>query len=116
MPAEDRHRRSSRTGAATPALLKGLIFGPDDEGMHRATPGGVGGCTGLTGPRLRSSTGMTLTLPSVSAGEVEGALVGRPAPLRAPGGRSAGPARGQADGDELDRREVAEAVQRARPL
>ena len=31
--AENRHRRASHTRAATPALLKGLIFGPDDRAM-----------------------------------------------------------------------------------
>jgi hypothetical protein len=31
--ATNRHRRASRTRAVTPALLKGLIFGPDDRAM-----------------------------------------------------------------------------------
>src|SRR5919106_1113025 len=31
--AENGHRRASRTRAATPALLKGLIFGPDGKAM-----------------------------------------------------------------------------------
>ena len=31
--AQNRHRRASHTRAATPALLKGLIFGPDDKAM-----------------------------------------------------------------------------------
>jgi site-specific DNA recombinase len=39
--AENRHLRASRTRAATPALLKGLIFGPD----------GTAGCTASTAPR-----------------------------------------------------------------
>ena len=34
--AESAHRRASRTRAATPALLKGLIIGPDGKAMEKA--------------------------------------------------------------------------------
>ena len=49
--AQNRHRRASHTRAATPALLKGLIFGPDDRAMAPSLRESAAGSIGSIGPR-----------------------------------------------------------------
>jgi site-specific DNA recombinase len=71
--AENRHRRASRTRAATPALLKGLIFGPDDKAMAPSHT------------RRRGRLYRFCPIRSVPAGEVEAAVINQiRALLRAP--------------------------------
>jgi site-specific DNA recombinase len=116
--AENAHRRASGTRAATPALLKGLIIGPDDKAM-------VPSHTRRRG-RLyrfyRTATSLKLghcacPIRAVPAGEVEAAVINQiRALLRSPEivvriWRAA-----QRAGEALDEREVVEALQRLDPL
>ena len=74
--AQNRHRRASHTRAATPALLKGLIFGPDDRLMapsHTRSRGRVYRF-------YRTATSLKLChgecpIRAVPAGEVEAAVI-----------------------------------------
>jgi site-specific DNA recombinase len=116
--AENRRRRACHTRAATPALLKGLIIGPDDKAM-------VPSHTRRRG-RLyrfyRTATSLKLghcacPIRAVPAGEVEAAVINQiRALLRSPeiGVRIWRAA--QRAGEALDEREVVEALQRLDPL
>jgi hypothetical protein len=116
--AENRHRRASRTRAATPALLKGLIIGPDGKAMvpSHARRGG----------RLyrfyRTTTALKLghdacPIRSVPAGEVEAAVIGQiRALLRAPEVVVRTWRAAYLEDQGIDEREVVEALQRLDPL
>jgi len=74
--AENRHRRASRTRAATPALLKGLIFGPDDKAMAPSHTRRRGRLYRF----YRTATGLKLghgecPIRAVPAGDVEGMVI-----------------------------------------
>ena len=55
--SENAHHRASRTRATTPALLKGLIVGPDGQVMAPSHTRAAAGCIGSTAPRPPSSSG-----------------------------------------------------------
>lgn len=115
---ENRHRRASRTRAATPALLKGLIFGPDDKAMAPSHTRKRGRLYRF----YRTTTALKLgheacPIRSVPAGEVEAAVIGQiRVLLRAPEVIVRAWRAARADGDEIDEREVVEALQRLDPL
>jgi site-specific DNA recombinase len=116
--AENAHRRASRTRAATPALLKGLIFGPDARAM-------VPSHTRRRG-RLyrfyRTTTALKLghdacPIRSVPAGDVEAAVIGQiRALLRAPEVVVRVWRAAYLEDQGIDEREVVEALQRLDPL
>jgi site-specific DNA recombinase len=116
--AENAHRRASRTRAATPALLKGLIFGPDGRAM-------VPSHTRRRG-RLyrfyRTTTALKLgheacPIRSVPAGDVEAAVIGQiRALLRAPEVVVRTWRAAYLENQEVDECEVIEALQRLDPL
>jgi site-specific DNA recombinase len=116
--AENRHRRASRTRAATPALLKGLIFGPDGKAMAPSHTRRRGRLYRF----YRTTTALKLgheacPIRSVPAGGVEAAVINQVrALLRAPEVVVRTWRAGKADGDEIDEREVVEALQRLDPL
>jgi site-specific DNA recombinase len=116
--AENRQRRASRTRAATPALLKGLIFGPDAKAMAPSHTRRRGRLYRF----YRTATSLKLghsgcPIRAVAAGEVEAAVINQVrALLRSPEivvrvWRAA-----QLDGEAVDEREVVEALQRLDPL
>jgi site-specific DNA recombinase len=116
--AQNRHRRASRTRAATPALLKGLIFGPDGKAMAPSHTRRRGRLYRF----YRTATSLKLghsecPIRAVAAGEVEAAVINQVrALLRSPEivvrvWRAA-----QLDGEAVDEREVVEALQRLDPL
>jgi hypothetical protein len=116
--AENAHRRASRTRAATPALLKGLIFGPDGKAMAPSHTRRRGKLYRF----YRTATSLKLghgacPLRSVPAGDVEAAVIGQlRALLRAPEvvvrvWRAACLA-----DDRIPERAVVEALQRLDPL
>jgi site-specific DNA recombinase len=116
--AENRHLRASRTRAATPALLKGLIFGPDGKAMAPSHTRRRGRLYRF----YRTTTALKLgheacPIRSVPAGGVEAAVIGQArALLRSPEVVVRTWRAGKADGDEIDEREVVEALQRLDPL
>jgi site-specific DNA recombinase len=116
--AENAHRRGSRMRAATPALLKGLIFGPDGKAMAPSHTRRRGRLYRF----YRTATSLKLAhsacpMRAVPAGEVEAAVINQiRILLRAPEivvrvWRAA-----QLDGQEIDEREVVQALQRLDPL
>jgi site-specific DNA recombinase len=116
--AENAHRRGSRARAATPALLKGLIFGPDGKAMAPSHTRRRGRLYRF----YRTATSLKLAhsacpMRAVPAGEVEAAVINQiRILLRAPEivvrvWRAA-----QLDGQEIDEREVVQALQRLDPL
>jgi hypothetical protein len=116
--AENAHRRASRTRAATPALLKGLIIGPDGKAMAPSHTRRRGRLYRF----YRTATSLKLghsecPIRAVAAGEVEAAVINQVrALLRSPEivvrvWRAA-----QLDGEAVDEREVVEALQRLDPL
>jgi hypothetical protein len=116
--AENAHRRASLTRAVTPALLKGLIFGPDGKAM----PPSHTRRRGRLYRFYRTATSLRLChgacpIRAVPAGEVEAAVVNQiRILLRAPEivvrvWRAA-----QLDGETIDEREVVDALQRLDPL
>ena len=116
--AENAHRRASHTRAATPALLKGLIFGPDGRAMAPSHTRRRGRLYRF----YRTATSLKLChgacpIRAVPAGEVEAAVINQiRALLRSPEivvrvWRAA-----QLDGEAIDEREVVEALQRLDPL
>jgi site-specific DNA recombinase len=115
--AENRHRRASRTRAATPALLKGLIFGPDDKAMAPSHTRRRGRLYRF----YRTTTALKLDheacpIRSVPAGEVEAAVINQiRALLRAPEVVVRVWRAVQRDGEAIDEREVIEALQRLAP-
>jgi DNA invertase Pin-like site-specific DNA recombinase len=116
--AQNRHRRASHTRAATPALLKGLIFGPDDRLMapsHTRRRGRVYRF-------YRTATSLKLChsdcpIRAVPAGEVEAAVINQVrALLRAPEVVVRTWRAAWLDDQQIDEREVVEALQRLDPL
>jgi site-specific DNA recombinase len=116
--AENCRRRACHTRAATPALLKGLIFGPDDRAMAPSHTRRRGKLYRF----YRTATSLKLChgacpIRAVPAGEVEAAVTNQiRALLRSPEivvrvWRAA-----QRDGEAVDEREVALALQRLDPL
>jgi site-specific DNA recombinase len=116
--AENAHRRASRTRAATPALLKGLIFGPDGKAMAPSHTRRRGRLYRF----YRTATALKLghdacPIRGVPAGEIEAAVIGQiRALLRAPEVVVRVWRAAQLDGEEIDEREVVEALQRLDPL
>ena len=116
--AENRYRRASRTRAATPALLKGLIFGPDGRAMAPSHTRRRGRLYRF----YRTATSVKLgheacPIRAVPAGEVEAAVINQiRALLRSPEIVARVWRAAQLDADALDEREVVEALQRLDPL
>jgi DNA invertase Pin-like site-specific DNA recombinase len=116
--AENGHRRASRTRAATPALLKGLIFGPDDRAMAPSHTRRRGRLYRF----YRTATSLKLChgecpIRAVPAGEVEGAVINQVrALLRAPEVVARVWRAAQRAGEALEERAVVEALQRLDPL
>jgi site-specific DNA recombinase len=115
---ENAHRRASHTRAATPALLKGLIIGPDNKAMAPSHTRRRGRLYRF----YRTATSLKLChgdcpMRAVPAGEVEAAVINQiRALLHSPEivvrvWRAA-----QLDGEAIDEREVVEALQRLDPL
>jgi site-specific DNA recombinase len=116
--AQNRHRRASRTRAVTPALLKGLIFGPDDRLMapsHTRKRGRVYRF-------YRTATSLKLChaecpIRAVPAGEIEAAVINQVrALLRTPEVIVRTWRAAYLEDREVDEREVVEALQRLDPL
>ena len=116
--AENAHRRASRTRAATPALLKGLIFGPDGKAMAPSHTRRRGRLYRF----YRTTTALKLghdacPIRSVPAGDVEAAVIGQiRALLRAPEVVVRTWRAAYFEDQEIDEREVVEALQRLDPL
>ena len=116
--AENAHRRASRTRAATPALLKGLIIGPDGKAMAPSHTRRRGRLYRF----YRTATSLKLChdacpIRAVPAGEVEAAVINQiRAVLRAPEVVVRVWRAAQLDGEAIDEREVVEALQRLDPL
>ena len=116
--AENAHRRASRTRAATPALLKGLIFGPDDRAMAPSHTRRRGRLYRF----YRTATSLKLChgecpIRAVPAGEVEAAVINQVrALLRAPEVIVRVWRAARLEDEQIDEREVVEALQRLDPL
>jgi DNA invertase Pin-like site-specific DNA recombinase len=116
--AQNRHRRASRTRAATTALLKGLLFGPDDKAMAPSHTRRRGKLYRF----YRTATSLKLShgecpIRAVPAGEVEAAVINQlRALLRAPEVVVRVWRAAQRDGEAVDERAVVEALQRLDPL
>jgi hypothetical protein len=116
--AQNGHRRASSTRAATPALLKGLIFGPDDRAMAPSHTRRRGRLYRF----YRTATSLKLChgdcpIRAVPAGEVEAAVINQVrALLRAPEMIVRTWRAAYLDDRELDERDVVEALQRLDPL
>ena len=116
--AENSRRRASRTRAAIPALLKGLIIGPDGKAMAPSHTRRRGRLYRF----YRTATSLKLChdacpIRAVPAGEVEAAVINQiRAVLRAPEVVVRVWRAAQLDGEAIDEREVVEALQRLDPL
>ena len=116
--AENAHGRASRTRAATPALLKGLIFGPDGKAMAPSHTRRRGRLYRF----YRTATSLKLChdacpIRAVPAGEVEAAVINQiRVLLRAPEVVVRVWRAAQLDDEAIDEREVVEALQRLDPL
>jgi site-specific DNA recombinase len=116
--AQNRHRRASRTRAATPALLKALIFGPDGRAMAPSFTRRRGRLYRF----YRTATSLKLShgdcpLRAVPAGDVERAVIDQiRALLRAPEVVARTWRAACAGGQQIGEREVVEALQRLDPL
>jgi site-specific DNA recombinase len=116
--AQNGHRRASHTRAATPALLKGLIFGPDDRAM---TPSHTRK-RGRVYRFYRTATSLKLChgdcpIRAVPAGEVEAAVINQVRGLlRAPEVVVRTWRAAHSQDQTVDEREVVEALQRLDPL
>jgi hypothetical protein len=116
--AENAHRRASRTRAATPALLKGLIFGPDGKAMAPSHTRKRGKLYGF----YRTTTALKLghdacPIRSVPAGDVETAVVGQiRVLLRAPEVVARVWRAAYLEDQGIDECEIVEALQRLDPL
>jgi DNA invertase Pin-like site-specific DNA recombinase len=116
--AENAHRRASRTRAATPALLKGLIFGPDDRAMAPSHTRRRGRLYRF----YRTATSLKLChdacpIRAVPAGEVEAAVISQVrALLRAPEIIVRTWCAARVEDEQVDEGEVIEALQRLDPL
>jgi site-specific DNA recombinase len=115
---ENAHRRASRTRAATPALLKGLIFGHDGHAMAPSHTRRRGRLYRF----YRTTTALKLghnacPIRSVPAGDVEAAVIGQ---IRALLGAPEVVVRvwraAHLEDQGIDEREVVEALQRLDPL
>jgi site-specific DNA recombinase len=115
---QNRHRRARHTRATTPALLRGLIFGPDDRAMapsHTRKRGRVYRF-------YRTATSLKLChdecpIRAVPAGEVESAVISQVrALLRAPELVVRTWRAAWLKDEQIDEREVVEALQRLDPL
>ena len=116
--AENAHRRASCTRATTPALLKGLIFGPDDRAMAPSHTRRRGRLYRF----YRTATTLKLghdacPIRAVPAGEVEAAVINQiRALLRAPEVVVRVWRAAQLDDETIDECAVVEALQRLDPL
>jgi site-specific DNA recombinase len=116
--AENSRRRASRTRAAIPALLKGLIIGPDGKAMAPSHTRRRGRLYRF----YRTATSLKLChgecpVRAVPAGEVEAAVINQiRAVLRAPEVIVRVWRAAQLDDEAIDEREVVEALQRLDPL
>ena len=116
--AENRRRRACQTRTATPALLKGLIFGPDDRAMAPSFTRKRGKLYRF----YRTATSLKLChgecpIRAVPAGEVEAAVVNQiRALLRTPEVVVRTWRAARLEDGELNEREVVEALQRLDPL
>jgi site-specific DNA recombinase len=116
--AENAHRRASRTRAATPALLKGLIFGPDDRAMAPSHTRRRGRLYRF----YRTATSLKLChgdcpIRAVPAGEVETAVINQVRVLlRAPEVIVRTWRAAWLEDEQIDEHEVVEALQRLDPL
>ena len=116
--AENRHRRASRTRAVTPALLKGLIVGPDGKAMAPSHTRRRGRLYRF----YRTATSLKLghgacPIRAVPAGDVEAAVINQVrALLRAPEVIVRTWCAACLEGQAIDEREVVEALQRLDPL
>jgi site-specific DNA recombinase len=116
--AQNRHRRASRTRAATPALLKGLIFGPDGKAMAPSHTRRRGRLYRF----YRTATSLKLChgecpIRAVPAGEVEAAVINQVrALLRSPEMVVRVWQATQRDAEAVHEREVVDALQRLDPL
>ena len=116
--AGNRRRRACHTRAATPALLKGLIFGPDDRAMAPSHTRRRGRLYRF----YRTATSLKLChsdcpVRAVPAGEVEAAVINQVrALLRTPEMIVRTWRAAYLDDGGLDEREVVEALQRLDPL
>jgi site-specific DNA recombinase len=116
--AQNRHRRASQTRAATPALLKGLIFGPDGKAMAPSHTRRRGRLYRF----YRTATSLKLChgacpIRAVPAGEVEAAVINQlRALLRAPELIVRTWRTACLEDQATDERAVVEALQRLDPL
>jgi site-specific DNA recombinase len=116
--AENRYRRANRTRASTPALLKGLIFGPDGRAMAPSHTRRRGRLYRF----YRTATSLKLShgecpIRAVPAGDIEGAVITQiRALLRAPEVVVRTWRAAWLDDPRIDEREVVEALQRLDPL
>jgi hypothetical protein len=116
--AENAHRRTSRTRAATPALLKGLIFGPDGKAMAPSHTRRRGKLYRF----YRTATSLKLghdacPIRSVPAGDVEAVVIAQlRALLRAPEVALRVWRAAYLEDDQIEEREVVDALQRLDPL
>jgi site-specific DNA recombinase len=116
--AENCRRRGSHTRAATPALLKGLIFGPDGRAMAPSHTRKRGKLYRF----YRTATSLKLChgecpIRAVPAGEVEAAVINQVrALLRAPEVVVRTWRAACSEDQEVDEREVMEVLQRLDPL
>jgi site-specific DNA recombinase len=115
---ENAHRRASRTRAATPALLKGLIFGHDGHAMAPSHTRRRGRLYRF----YRTTTALKLghdacPIRSVPAGDVEAAVIGQMrALLRAPEMVVRVWRAAWLEDERVDECEVVEALQRLDPI
>jgi DNA invertase Pin-like site-specific DNA recombinase len=116
--AENRQRRGSQTRAATPALLKGLIIGPDGKAMAPSHTRRRGRLYRF----YRTATSLKLChgacpIRAVPAGEVEAAVVNQIRTLlRSPEIIVRTWRAAYLDDEQIDEPEVAEALRRLDPL
>jgi hypothetical protein len=116
--AQNRHRRASHTRAAAPTLLKGLIFGPDDRLMAPSHTRRRGRLYRF----YRTATSLKLChgecpIRAVPAGEVEAAVINQVrALLRAPEVIIRTWRAAWLNDEQIDERDVVEALQRLDPL
>jgi site-specific DNA recombinase len=116
--AENAHRRASRTRAATPALLKGLIIGPDGKAMAPSHTRRRGRLYRF----YRTATSLKLChgacpIRAVPAGEVEAAVINQiRILLRAPEVVVRTWRAAWLQDEQIDERELVEALQRLDPL
>lgn len=116
--AENAHRRASRIRAATPALLKGLIVGPDGKAM----PPSHTRRRGRLYRFYRTASALKLghdacPIRSVPAGDVEAAVIGQlRALLRAPEVVVRVWRAAWLEDEQIDERDVVDALQRLDPL